>query len=127
MDLHHLRCFVAVARAGSIAGAATILHLTSAPVSRAVLRLERELGTEILNRSGNSVQLTSAGLRLLDEANAILDTVERLPRQISDLNRSSIVIVANEATPMALLDDIASLSREVSKVPVEINLTPHFK
>jgi len=54
----------AVAVRGSVAGAASALHLSPPAVSQQLLALERESGASLIDRSGRRVRLTKAG-RLL--------------------------------------------------------------
>ena len=61
MELH---AFLAVARSGSFRKAAEELFVTQAAVSRAVARLEQQLGIDVLERSGAGVRLTPAGAEL---------------------------------------------------------------
>jgi len=63
-SLVELHAFLAVARTGSFRRAADELCVTQAAVSRAVLRLEEELGQDVLNRAPGGVTLTPAGLEL---------------------------------------------------------------
>lgn len=63
-SLVELHAFLAVARTGSFRKAADELCVTQAAVSRAVLRLEEELGQDVLQRSAGGVTLTPAGLEL---------------------------------------------------------------
>ena len=63
-SLVELHAFLAVARSGSFRRAAEALNVTQAAVSRAVLRLEEELGVDVLERSGAGVRLTAAGSEL---------------------------------------------------------------
>lgn len=63
-SLVELNAFLAVARAGSFRRAAQDLHVTQAAVSRAVLRLEQELGQDVLQRTAAGVVLTPAGTQL---------------------------------------------------------------
>ncbi|AMO24204.1 transcriptional regulator GcvA [Ramlibacter solisilvae] len=63
-SLVELHAFLAVARNGSFRKAAEELCVTQAAVSRAVLRLEQELGVDVLARSGAGVRLTPAGAEL---------------------------------------------------------------
>ena len=50
MELRVLRYFLAVAREGSITGAANYLHLTQPTLSRQIRDLEEELGRPLLHR-----------------------------------------------------------------------------
>lgn len=63
-SLVELHAFLAVARNGSFRKAADELCVTQAAVSRAVLRLEEQLGLDVLERSGAGVRLTPAGAEL---------------------------------------------------------------
>ncbi len=80
MDVTELRAFVAVSRAGTIAEAANSLSLTSAPVSRAIARLEREIGGILFDRSYHRLSLTALGRRVLPHA---VETLAQL-RAIAD-------------------------------------------
>ena len=58
-----VRAFLAVARAGSYAGAAEATGLSSASLHRAVADLGAALGQRLLDRNGRSIVLTHAGQR----------------------------------------------------------------
>ncbi|MFE1792443.1 LysR substrate-binding domain-containing protein [Streptomyces sp. NPDC059525] len=77
MELRTLRYFVAVAEELHFGRAAARLHISQPPLSRAVQRLERDVGAVLLVRSASGVVLTPAGAVLLDEARALLERVER--------------------------------------------------
>jgi DNA-binding transcriptional LysR family regulator len=64
VDVHQLRCFLAVAAERHFGRGAERLHLTTSPVSRAVRDLEREIGAPLFVRGHHQASLTSAG-RLL--------------------------------------------------------------
>jgi DNA-binding transcriptional LysR family regulator len=63
-SLVELHAFLAVARTGNYRRAAEDLCVTQAAVSRAVLRLEEELGQDVFHRTPGGVKLTPAGERL---------------------------------------------------------------
>jgi DNA-binding transcriptional LysR family regulator len=60
-----LRYFQEVARLGSIRKASEALFVASSAVSRQILKLEEELGTELFNRLPSGMTLNPAGERLL--------------------------------------------------------------
>src|ERR1044072_6120085 len=75
MELRHLEYFVAVAEERNFTRAAARLHVVQSGVSAVIKSLERELGTELLERNSKRVALTNAGEVLLPRARAALDAV----------------------------------------------------
>lgn len=66
MDLELTRIFVKIAQVGSFTRAAAILNLPKSTVSKAVSRLERLSGTQLLSRTTRSLTLTAAGRAFYD-------------------------------------------------------------
>ncbi|GAA3028682.1 LysR family transcriptional regulator [Streptomyces glomeratus] len=76
LNLERLRTLDALARHGSVSGAAEGLHVTTSAVSQQMAKLEREVGQQLLARNGRGVRLTDAGRLLADHAARILSQVE---------------------------------------------------
>jgi DNA-binding transcriptional LysR family regulator len=76
MELRHLRCFVAVADAGSVQGAANRLNVAQSALSRTIQDLERDLGVELLERLARGVRLTGPGRAFLERARRTLDEAD---------------------------------------------------
>ncbi|OLR95132.1 LysR family transcriptional regulator [Actinokineospora bangkokensis] len=75
MELRQLEYFLAVVDEGGFTRAAAKVHVAQPGVSAQVKRLERELGQELLDRSGRQVRLTEAGRAVLPFARAALAAV----------------------------------------------------
>lgn len=88
LDLRAVQIFVTVAAERSFRRAAERLHLSPASVSQAVRRLERHVGTRLLDRSTRRVGLTAHGEVLLDASETLLaaaDALERVATGLADV------------------------------------------
>ena len=76
MNIEDFECFVEVANAGSLSGAAQRLGIVKSIVSRRLLRLETELGVQLLARTTRGAALTEAGTTFREHAARILAEVD---------------------------------------------------
>ncbi|WP_406140149.1 LysR family transcriptional regulator [Streptomyces sp. NBC_01089] len=83
MELRTLGYFVAVAEELHFGRAATRLHMSQPPLSRAIKQLESDVGAPLFVRSPAGVTLTSVGTVLLDEARALLGHADRVRVRVS--------------------------------------------
>ncbi|HEX6445096.1 MAG TPA: LysR family transcriptional regulator, partial [Streptosporangiales bacterium] len=86
MELRQLRYLVTVAEEANFTRAAARLHVAQPGVSAQVRRLERELGQELLDRSGRTVRLTEVGEAVLPYARAALSAVDGARRAVDELS-----------------------------------------
>lgn len=68
LDWDDLRLFLAVARAGRMAGAGRRLGMDHSTIARRLTRLEGVVGSRLLDRGPRGVELTEAGQKLVDHA-----------------------------------------------------------
>lgn len=73
-----LELLVAVAEQGSLSAAARSVAMAQPNASRAMARLEHELGVALLDRSASGSRLTDAGRALLPEARAVVAGIRGL-------------------------------------------------
>jgi len=80
-----LEVFGTVARYGSITAAARRLRFTQSTVSRQVAALEAELGVRVFDRLPRGVALTEEGRTLLPHAEAVLDRLAAVRRDLDEV------------------------------------------
>jgi DNA-binding transcriptional LysR family regulator len=110
LNLERLRTLDALARHGSVSGAAEGLHVTTSAVSQQMAKLEREIGEPLLAKNGRGVRLTEAGRLLAGHAAAILSQAERAQadieaqrgRVVGDLTLAAFPTAARGLAPSAL-------------------------
>lgn len=89
MTFEQLEYFIAVAETDTFYTAADILHITQSALSKQIMKLEKELGIELFDRTHRSAKLTYAGnvffaeaSRLVLEYRKALNKMERLKSPI---------------------------------------------
>ncbi|RKE20793.1 LysR family transcriptional regulator [Streptomyces sp. TLI_171] len=87
-ETRELSYFVAVAEELHFGRAARRLGMAQPPLSRAVARLERRMGVQLLERTSRSVQLTAAGRVFLAESRKALDAVSASVRRAQRAGRT---------------------------------------
>jgi DNA-binding transcriptional LysR family regulator len=85
IDPRRLRVLQAVAAHGSVASAASALHLSAPAVSQQLLALERETGASLIDRSGRQVTLTTAGRLLAAHGERIAAQLRQAERDLAEL------------------------------------------
>lgn len=82
MDTKQLAYFVAVAKYRNFSRAAEDFYLSQPAISHQIKMLERELGTELFVRNTKKVALTESGTLFLEDAKAILESVEQAKKKL---------------------------------------------
>ena len=108
-DWNRARSFLVTAEEGSFSAAARALATTQPTVGRQVAALEREPGVTLFELVGTSLELTTAGVELLEHVRAMSDAATRV--SLTATGRSSSVtgtvcVTASEAISAHLLPPI---------------------
>lgn len=96
MDLKALKCFVAVARTGSLTRAGVELGISEPAVSQRIKALERHLGTKLYEAGGGRVHLTVSGEQLLPPAVRLFDQLDELESELREKETSGTISIASE-------------------------------
>lgn len=83
LEIRHLKTLHALREADSLVEAAERLHLTQSALSHQFKELEERMGMPLFVRKTKPVRFTSAGLRLLQLADATLPLLRAAERDIS--------------------------------------------
>ncbi len=83
MDWNDLRYFLAVARAGTLAGAARELGVEHTTVGRRITALESALGVRLFTRGPEGFSLSAAGKDIVPRAEGIAGHVDAIERLVS--------------------------------------------
>jgi LysR family pca operon transcriptional activator len=79
----HLRCFLEVARLGSVGQAAEALAISQPAVSKTLRELEDRLGVELFDRIGRRLRLTEAGRLFQKHAGLSVAELQRAIQAVS--------------------------------------------
>jgi DNA-binding transcriptional LysR family regulator len=90
-EVRQLRALLAVVDAGTFTGAADVLGVTQASVSRTVAALERALGARVLQRTTREVSLTAVGAQVVGHARRVIEEVAAI-RRASEQRRGDLRI-----------------------------------
>jgi LysR family transcriptional regulator, low CO2-responsive transcriptional regulator len=121
ITLTQLRSFLAVLRTGSVTAAAEELVVTQPSVSAAVSALSRELGVELTQRVGRSIQPSPAGEAFAPFAAdviGLLDQGGRAAREAADITSSELrlaaVTTAGEHIVPPLIEAFSTLHPQIT-------------
>ena len=117
VELRHLRYLVAVADAGTFTHAAERMFIAQPTLSQQIRRLEEMVGTPLLHRRRDGVQLTEAGSVLLEESRTVLSLLEHgvtRSRQAAGLGRSRLRFVLPPNMPELLAVTMSSRLRSIA-------------
>lgn len=121
-DIVTIRLFLAIAEAGSIAGAARSQHIAASAVSRRIQELELVVGAPLLERRPRGVVLTPAGEVFAEHGRRLLDQVRDLDgalRHFADGSRGRVRIAA---VTSAIVGRLADLLKDFTESWPEIGL-----
>ncbi|WP_430335906.1 LysR family transcriptional regulator [Rhodococcus sp. ACT016] len=124
MELRQLRYFLTVVDEANFTRAAERLHVSQPGVSAQIRQLERELGQQLLDRSGRTVTLTEVGAAVLPYARAAVaaaSATRDAADAVAGLVRGHVGI---GSVPSAALDFVELLADFHTRYPhIEMTLT----
>jgi len=127
MDLNLLTVFEAVARTASFSAAARELGMPKSSVSRAVTRLEGDLGVQLLFRTTRQVSLAEAGTVVYDRIAPLLRSVKgalgELPAREEEPKGTLRVTAPVDIGVLFLAEVVTRFTARYPAVSVDLHLT----
>lgn len=124
MELRQLEYFVAVAEEANFTRAAERVRISQSGISAQIRALERELGTELIDRSARVATLTAAGTAALEHARAALNSAVALQRSVDEINslvRGKVAVgMVTACTVTPLFDALADFHTDHPGVDVSL-------
>ncbi|MEV4443332.1 LysR family transcriptional regulator [Streptomyces sp. NPDC049577] len=120
LDLRKLRYFVAVAEHRHFGRAAQALFIAQPVLSRQIRAFEQELGCSLFTRTTRSVELTSAGKQLYDEASRITAVVDGALRRVHEARRGEQRLVVAFSPGLHVSDAIRAFTPIHPDVVVDV-------
>ncbi len=114
-DWNQVRAFLAASEEGSLSAAARALHQTQPTLSRQVTSLERALGVTLFERGHRKLQLTAAGLELLEHVRVMAEAASRVSLAASGQSQAiegRVCITATEMLATYYLPQVLRKLRE---------------
>jgi LysR family hydrogen peroxide-inducible transcriptional activator len=122
VELSQLRYFLTIAARGNFTRAALELGVSQPALSRAIAKLEEELGQPVFERKPRSVDLTDAGRLLRTRAQEVLTIVENTKAEIKDDGQSGTIRIAAIPTiaPYFLPGVLREFARAFPRATVQV-------
>ncbi len=125
MDFDQLHTFLEIVRLKSFSKAAQTCYRTQPAISAQIRQLEQDLKTELFERFGSRISLTTAGKIFSEYAEQILELRRRAQDALHELElvpRGELVIAANEATCIYMLPGVFSeYKKQFPAVQLQVN------
>ena len=110
--------FVAIADAKSFRGAARDLGVTTSSVSKAISRLEADLGVRLLHRTSRRVTITEEGERFLDTCREAVDQVRSARETLAQVGQAPRGVVRVSLPPTLAHAIVGALPRLLAQHPL---------
>jgi DNA-binding transcriptional LysR family regulator len=129
LDLDDLAAFVEVADAGGVSAAARRLGVSKSIVSRRLVRLESELGVQLLARTTRGAALTEAGVTFRDHAARVCGEIDLARETIlpaGDLRGRLRIAAPLSFGPTHLAPVLSQLARRHPRLHLQCNYSDRF-
>lgn len=85
MNTKQFQYVLTLAREGSFSRAADLLNITQPSLSQYIKKIEKEIGSELFDRTNGEVRITDAGRVYIDAGRKILDIEHQMENSLTDI------------------------------------------
>lgn len=125
IELRHLRHFVAVAETLHFGRAAERVHIAQPALSQSIRQLEGTLGVSLFVRTTRNVSMTPAGEFFLDEAQRILDILDRSVHGVRQISQGQLGLLRVAFTGTAAFSVLPRMARIIRAEHPDVALDIH--
>lgn len=134
MDFKQLEYIIAISNEKNISCAAKKLYITQSALNQQLLKLEKEIGTQLFLRSRTNCKLTIVGNIYVQNAKRILDIKKETYDEISDYlndykNEISIGLLSDRGIYLfvSILDKMKKKYPKLTIIPLDLNVIEQQK
>jgi DNA-binding transcriptional LysR family regulator len=131
MEFHQVRYFLALAKTLNFTRAAELCHVSQPALTKAVQKLEYELGGALIHRERQLTQLTDLGKIVLPMLEQTLTAIEAVWLQAQDYKRREIaplkIALAPSISATLIVRPLSETARMVPGLQVEMLEAPHVR
>lgn len=121
-----MQVFVTVSEEGGFAAASRKLDISPAAVTRAIVALEQQLNTRLLQRTTRNVRMTDAGRQYFDDSRAILASIAEANEAVSGVNSQPRGLLSVTASVLFGRIFIMPCIVEYMQRYPQVEMTAHF-
>jgi DNA-binding transcriptional LysR family regulator len=122
VETRRLEYFVVLTAERNFGRAAARLHISQPALSQQMLRLEKDVGARLIDRTVTPFELTPAGVRLLAHSRKLLDDMTEIDGLLTDARSGRVGRLRIGIVPSLLYGDLPLGIREFSRVYPDIEV-----
>lgn len=123
VETRRLEYFLAVADAKSFTHAAESLFMSQSALSQQIARLEKDLGTVLIDRKARTFTLTVAGVAVYREARRVVEATADLVNRRNDIRSGRLGRLRIGIVPSALFTSVPALIAQYTERYAEVDVT----
>ncbi len=123
IEIYLLEHLLAVSECGTLSDAAEKLNIAQPSVSRAMKKLESELGVKLFERTKNKITLNETGKLAAEYARRIIETEKEMQRHIAEFEKQRNTISIGSIAPGPLMILLPSLAGSASEYTIATQIS----